>query len=127
MAEAAKSQETNPFSALNDSTAAWNFGVQQFQVGIEAQAEFLGNLQAATESYWRHRRQNFEDAAIALRRMYECKDFGEATAIQQKWMSDVAQSLFDDFAALSRTAPARSNAPEQHIPSRAIKVTKAAS
>lgn len=127
MAETAKTQETNPFAALGDGAAFWNFGMQQFQAGLQAQAELLGNLQAASESYWRHRRQNFEDAATALRRMCECRDFGEATTIQQKWMADVARSLLDDFATLSRAAPARSSAPEQRTPSREIKVAKAAS
>lgn len=127
MAEAARTTfEANPFAALGDGAAVWNFGMQQIESSLQAQVQFLGNLQAATETYWRHRRQNIEDTAIALRRMYECKDFGEAATIQQKLMAAVIQSLIEDLAALSRTAPLRGSISEQQPASRKVEVTKAA-
>jgi len=123
MAES-KAFELNPFAAPKEGAAFWNFGLQQLQAGLKAQAEFLGNLQSATENCLRHRRQNVEDAATAVGRMCECKDAGEAAAIQQKWLSDFAQSLMEDFTALSGTAAAAARGLGEQRQGREIKVAK---
>jgi hypothetical protein len=132
MAEAAKAFEVNPFAAFaafKDNTTLWNLGMQQLQAGLKAHAELLGNAQSVTETCLRHRRQNLEDAVTAVERMCACKDLGEATAIQQKWLSDCMQSLMEDFTVLSSAAAiaATRDIAEPRRAAREIKVAKAAS
>lgn len=111
-------------SPFKDSAALWNFGLQQLQAGLKAQAQFFGTLESATEICLRHRRQNVEDAATAVGRMCECKDIGEIGAIQQKWLADCMQSLMEDFSALAGTAAAATRGMAEQRPGRETKLAK---
>jgi len=94
------SKGTAPFSGFADAPGYWQSAMKPNMAAFE-------DMQAAAQDWMQHRMEDFQRALEASRQMAECKDFGQAAAIQQKWFADCTERLVADWTALFASAARR--------------------
>jgi hypothetical protein len=93
-AAAAFTPETVGYEALSKSV------LQQTEWWLQAQTELFSRLQAANTRWLEHRKTDFGNGLEVLRQLAACRDFGEAAAIQQKWLAQCLRSAAADWTDL---------------------------
>ncbi len=107
------SSGTQWFPDLTDAPALWRSAFKRSEEWMKPGFEALEGMQEASQRWMRHRFEDFQNAVEASRQMAECKDFAQAAAIQQKWLSDCTQRLVADWTALVRPIAGKSQQAER--------------
>jgi hypothetical protein len=89
----------------------WQSTFKRMEEWMKPDTGALESLQGAAQTWMTHRLEDFQKGIEASRRMAECKDFGEAAAIQQKWLAECTQRLVADWTALMTPAAWQSAQP----------------
>ncbi len=109
MDEKSKSSGTHRFPDLTDVPALWQSAFKQSEDWMQPSFAALEDVQAASQRWMTHRLEDFQKAVDATRRMAECKDFAQAAAIQQQWLSECTRRLIADWTALASPAAKKSS------------------
>jgi len=96
---------------ITDALATWQSAFKRMGEWTKPDIGALETLQSATQTWMAHRLEDFQKAVEVSRKMAECKDLGEAAAIQQKWFAECTQRLVADWTALVTPAAWQSTQP----------------
>jgi len=102
-----KSAGSQRFPDLSDAPALWRSAFKQGEEWMKPSFEALEDVQTASQKWMTHRVEDLHRAVEACRQMAECRDFAQAAAIQQKWLTDCTQRLVADWTELTRPLAAR--------------------
>ncbi|HTZ77134.1 MAG TPA: hypothetical protein VMC10_04470 [Stellaceae bacterium] len=80
--------------------AFWQSALRQGGDWLQGRPEIFAQFQRATETWIRHRGEDYQRGLAAATQMAACRDINQAAAIQQKWLADCAQSLWADWMAM---------------------------
>jgi len=100
MSTKSKSSGTEAFPGIAETQSLWQSAFKQGEEWMKVRPEAFADMQAASEEWMTHRREDFDSAVDAFKQMAQCKDFTQAAAIQQKWLSECTQRLAADWMAL---------------------------
>jgi len=97
-----KSSET---TRAPDLAELWQSAFKRMEEWMKPDIGGLGHFQGASQRWMTHRLEDFQKAVEASRKIAECRDLGEAAAIQQKWLAECTQRLVADWTSLVTPTP----------------------